>query len=441
MADTARYWTMALALALPCALPGVGRAQEAANAPISTADYGSNTVDSSTYDRGRNVGVLERPHPEYEAIGVHAGGFTIYPRVTLSGTYDDNVFAAQTGASGDFIFDVAPQLDIQSNWSRNALSAYVRLDQSAYARFSGQDTTQVSAGLAGKLQFGDNYMAGGADFGHFVLPRAYSNNFGAPAAPIAYDYAALNDEVVARFTRIRLSLRFVDQDYRYHNGATATGGVVFVQNESHNDQLLTGKLEVALTPDAALDFQAQGNHRGYGPGSVAVPFTLTSSGYQLNVGANFDITHLIRGEFQIGYLSQTYVAPVFKPVRGVSGKVQLEWFPTQLTTVTFLARRDIGDSQVVGSAGFLGSSASARVDHELLRNLILSGDLSIAYDQNIGINRNDTVYGAGFSANWLLTRHVGVKFAYVYADQRSVGTAAGATFVDNRGTVSLVLQL
>ena len=109
--------------------------------------------------------------------------------------------------------------------------------------------------------------------------------------------------------------------------------------------------------------------------------------------------------------------------------------------MTFQAKRDVGDSQVADSAGYVGSTGVVRVDHELLRNLILTGTASYGYIHNIGIERNDTQIGAGFSANWLVTRHVGVTFAYRYADQRSVGRAAGPSFINNRETISLVLQL
>ena len=38
---------------------------------------------SSNFKRDKNVTVRQRPRPDYEAIGVKAGGFTVYPRVTL----------------------------------------------------------------------------------------------------------------------------------------------------------------------------------------------------------------------------------------------------------------------------------------------------------------------------------------------------------------------
>ena len=38
------------------------------------------TIDP-TYDRGRNISVMDRKHPEFEAIGINLGGFTALPSI------------------------------------------------------------------------------------------------------------------------------------------------------------------------------------------------------------------------------------------------------------------------------------------------------------------------------------------------------------------------
>ena len=43
-----------------------------------------------------NVTVRQRPHPEYQPAGIQTGGFILYPSVTASSAYDDNIFAVQT---------------------------------------------------------------------------------------------------------------------------------------------------------------------------------------------------------------------------------------------------------------------------------------------------------------------------------------------------------
>jgi hypothetical protein len=422
------------------AAPGVVRAQQATGDAVQTFTPDTNAIDSVTYERGRNVSVLERPRPDYQAAGIQVGGFTIYPKVALSGAYDDNVFAVQSGTQGDFIFRVAPEVDFQSNWSRDSLSGYARVSQDEYARFSSEDATQYGAGLAGKLQFGDSDLTSGVDYGHYVMPRSLSNNLGISTKPIQYDYTAANAQLATEFTRLRLSLRVDDENYDYQNGVTNAGALVNAQFQNHNGLILTGKAELAVSPDAAAYVLAKGNDQIYEFGPPAVAFTQNSSGYEVDGGANFDLTHLLRGEIQLGYLSQTYASPLFNPIDGLSGKAQLEWFPTELTTVTLVASRSVGQAVVVGSAGYLTSDGSLRVDHELLRNLIVSADGWVGRDQYNGINRSDTRSGVDLSADWLITRHVGVTFAYSYAGQASEGVAAGPTFTDNRGTLTLILQ-
>ena len=66
MAGTAKYLIIAAAA---LATPLAAHAQEAAGAPIGTGIQGSNTIDSGTYDRGRNTGVLDRERPDYQALG------------------------------------------------------------------------------------------------------------------------------------------------------------------------------------------------------------------------------------------------------------------------------------------------------------------------------------------------------------------------------------
>src|SRR5579883_3128284 len=185
----------AVSATLALAAPAAALAQEATGDAVPTFNAGTNAIDSPTYDRGRNISVLDRPRPDYQAEGLQVGGFTIYPKVSVAGSYDDNIFAVRTGAQGDFIFHVAPEVDFQSNWSRDSISGYARFSQDEYAKFSSEDASQYGAGLAGKLQFGNSDLTGGVDYGHFVLSREVANNFGSSTKPIQYDYTALSGQL------------------------------------------------------------------------------------------------------------------------------------------------------------------------------------------------------------------------------------------------------
>jgi hypothetical protein len=444
--------TAALSVGLACAGGGASLAQDAGaispgnampanSGGIDPNAADTNSIDSSSFDRGRNISVRQEPRPDYQAEGIQAGAFLIYPKVSLDAAYDDNIFALEHGAVGDLIFSEVPEIDIQTTWSRNSLSAYVKAQQDEYVSNSGEDATQYGAGIAGKYEFGNSNLTGGLDYAHDVLSRAASNNVGISTHRIPYDFYSANAELASTFTRVRLSVRVDDQDYDYQNGVTAGGSPVIETQYNHNTVIVTGKAEFALDPDAALYVTAAGNTRNYEFGPPTEAFNLNNSGYEVDAGANFDLTHLLRGEVQVGYLSQTYEeSSVFKPIQGVSAKAQLQWFPSQLTTVTLIGNRAVGDAGVPGSAGFLLSNASVQIDHELLRNVILTASGTASTYQYNGVNRTDDLYGAGVSGNWLITRHIGITLAYTYTDQKSTGLQAGPSYEDDRVMLAVNLQ-
>src|SRR5262249_32564899 len=150
--------------------------------------------------------------------------------------------------------------------------------------------------------------------------------------------------------------------------------------------------------------------------------------YDVSGGANFDITHLVRGEIQLGYMDQRFVSPLFKPISGLSAKGQVEWFPTQLTTVTGTVLRGVGDSGILGSAGYLTTTGGLQIDHELMRNLILTANGMVTEDKYYGISRIDDIWGVGAAADWLVTRHLGLTLAYLHSNQQSSGAQQGPSF-------------
>ena len=71
---------------------------QAAAQTFETGDYElgnfqTNVFAGGDFDRGQNVAVLDRPRPDYQAMGIHAGGFMVYPSMAVAAAYDDNVYA------------------------------------------------------------------------------------------------------------------------------------------------------------------------------------------------------------------------------------------------------------------------------------------------------------------------------------------------------------
>src|SRR5690606_24629881 len=106
------------------------------------------------------------------------------------------------------------------------------------------------------------------------------------------------------------------------------------------------------------------------------PAIVNSEGRTLLAGVSVNFTDLMRGEINVGQFEREYDAG--NSVEGLAVAANLEWYPTGLTTVTVTGRRNSED--VIGateSQPFTETEFGARVDHELLRNLILTAGAQI----------------------------------------------------------------
>jgi hypothetical protein len=156
-------------------------------------------------------------------------------------------------------------------------------------------------------------------------------------------------------------------------------------------------------------------------------YNRNSTGYNVLGGLAFDLTDLITGDMSIGYLQRTYTDTQLSEISGVNGFVNLKWRPTALTTVVGRVSRDINETTQNGVSGVLATGASLGVEHELMRNVILSagGNYSNLDYQGFvpstitadNTNRIDNIYGGTVGAKYLLNRNFSTNLAYTYANR------------------------
>lgn len=424
----------AILLAMACA--GSAHAQA-----VSGDIEASASQAPDNFARDKNVSVRERPRPEYEAAGIHLGGFMAYPKIELDAEYNDNIYATTNGRVDDLIGRFKPGLLLQSTWSRHSLEAFARASVNRYADHSTEDTTDWALGFNGRLDvLRSDVIDLGAQANRLTEPRTSSSSSAFAAEPVRYDYDPAFIGYTHTFNRLKLSARADWRRYDYDDAPSIFGGIVEEDDRDRTNFYYSGRGDYALSPDTALFVQATGNERNYRlPGTLLTP-ARDSSGYEVLGGVNFDLTNLVRGEVGAGYLRQNFSSPVYNDVKGFGARARVDWFPSQLTTVSGSVSRSVEDSGLTRSGGYLSTNASVQVDHELLRNLILTGSLSYGNDDYNGIDRTDKRFTAGASATWLINRKVGVNFGYSYFKQTSSGTNAGPAFKVNVASVALVLQ-
>ncbi|MFN3583214.1 outer membrane beta-barrel protein [Phenylobacterium sp.] len=415
--------------------PGAVLAQGVGGSLAGAADARSN------FSRDRNVSVRSRPHPEYEAIGLRTGAFMVFPKLGASVEANDNVFATPGDKRDDVIGRFTPEVSVNSLWSRHALSGYARAVVNRYADLSTENTDDYAAGLQGRL---DVLRAAQinltADWSRLTEPRTSATSEG-QARPVQYEVTSANLTAMREFNRLRLSGRLEARNFIY---------LARPANRPQDDRdrlqtTATLRADYALSPDTAFFVQVAGNRRAYrleNPPPAAFPDFVDrdSQGVEALVGANFEVSNLARGEIGFGYLRQTFDRPDFAPVKSLGARAQVEWFPTQLMTVTVTGARSVEEAGVLGASSMISSNVGAQVDYELLRNLILSGQVGYGEDDYQGAPRLDKRTSAGLSATYLLNRHAGVTVAYSRQEQTSHGAARGEDFKVNKIGATLTLK-
>ena len=412
-------------------------ATDAAAQSVATAQ--SRSADMFARDRG--VGVRERPKPEYEALGINSGAFVIFPKIQLDAEYNNNVFASGTDEQEDVIFRIRPEVAAESDWSRHALQAYARSVINRNVDFDSEDTTDWTVGANGRLDVvRGSSVSAGAEYGHLTEPRTSTNTAQSSASPIEYDLGSAYIGAVRAKGRVRVSGRADIRSWEYEDGQTAAGDVIDQSARDRTVFSLAGRLDYALSPATAVFGQITGNERDYDSVGTTTTPPRDSSGYEALVGVNFELGAVSRGEIAAGYISQSYDNAAYTDIDGFGGRAQLEWFPTELTTVTASVSRTIEDAGIIGAAGYLSSQVGGKIDHELLRNVILTGQLSYSEDDYNAIDRNDQRLNASLSGTYLINRNYGVTTTLSYLDLSSEGGVAGPSYDVTRLFVSLVAQ-
>jgi hypothetical protein len=420
--------------------PGLGGVGLAALivAAAPYAAWAQTTAPGGPFSRDKSVGVRDRAHPEYSPIGMHMGAFTLEPQVQVDIEHNDNIYGSETNQSQDTIYNLTPSITAKSNWSQHALNLYARSRVQAYTARNHENNVSYEGGIDGRIDIVRSASVTGLlNGGRFIEARTSPAAAAASATPIVYNSANLGFGATKEFNRLRFGGNLGWNFLRYNNGRTPGGLSI---DQSFRDRTLTslsGRADYAMTPDTAVFVEVDGNWRDY---RRNLGLDRNSHGDSIRVGANFELTNLIRGDIGVGWLEQKYDSPLLSGTSGLSVQARVEWFPTQLTTVTFTGSRDIQDSGLIGSAGYTSARVGATVDHELLRNLIITGNASYEDDTFISANRQDRRSSVGVAATYLMNRGVGITGGYSFLTQDSSGLFAGPDFNVNDFTLGIILK-
>jgi hypothetical protein len=393
------------------ALSMAGAAQAQTAQPVSVPDLTQPTVAPEF------VSVGQRPHPEYDSPGLHYGAFVLNPSLDVSEEYNSNIYGLPDVRS-DFITTVTPAIDVTSTWGSDAFGFHAESDIARYAKSDQDNTTNAIVQADGRLDIlHDQTLSLRAGYQALHEDRSSPDSIAqaqaAGSGALAVNptpFSVLNGQFDYVYAPSRTGFELIGNvdKYAFSNVPSTTGGLVIDSDQNREEYTLTPRVSYTFSSDYRAFMQATGDIRSYDTTRDASPdhFKRSSSGYSIAVGNAFDIDRVITGQFYIGYQSQDYDDPRLSAIRGLAFGGSVLWNVTQLTSIKFSGTRSAQETILQGASGLFDTTLEASVEHEFLRNVLLS--LSVTYDDAAyqGVKQTDDTYGISASARWKINRYV-----------------------------------
>jgi hypothetical protein len=376
-------------------------------------------------DEAETADVVTRPRPDYDARGIHMGSFYLYPSWTAGAGYSDNVFNTNTGAVADTFFTSDEQMRLRSNWAQHALNVTAEAKTYWYDQQTTENRTDWNVSADGRLD-----IARGTDISAEVHYKDYHEERGTdlvgglqvgdPAEPTSLSDLGASLAFNHTLNRLMLSVGGSVDDITYRDTPVVGGGAP-IDNKDRDRTVaeVFAKATYEVTPDTGLFVRGAWNDRNFRTAVDDFGFNHDSTGWTVDSGVHFSMTHLLVGELFAGYQTQDYADAAFKSTNGFSFGADLKWFPTMLTTVSLDGARTIEDTSITGSSGYVSTRGQVSLDHELLRNIILSGKVAYETDDYQDIVRTDDIVSAQADGVYLINNNFHLDLGWRYVDRNS----------------------
>ncbi len=409
---------------------GMAAAATALTMTVNTAMAQSATTGSSAAQSGfkqdkRNVG-------EPKSTQTRLGGFLFDGTAVLSAVFDDNIFFEAVNEADDLRFELRPQINLRSNFSRHwfntnlgaAFGVFTDLsdDNFIHGRF-GIDTG-LNMTRQWDLQFVANIASATERRGDDDEGRAIF----LPTEPVRYTTAAAAISSEVRFVRVVLdgTIGYRNVDF---SDADTNLAIDLEQDDRDRDTLyVDGNIEVEVTPRIApyagfgiadINFK---NPDAAAGGAVIGP-ERDGTQYYFVAGVNFDFTGLLLGNAAIGYQERTFDDAVFEDVSGPRFDINLTWLPTKLMAFDWSLTSTVGDTTLGGAGGYESIDTELQFSYEVIRHLTLGAHIGFDNRDYESVTREDDRIRMGLGATYVFNRYVAGNLRYRHVDRDSTDPA------------------
>ncbi len=394
--------------------------------------------------------VVERQRPGFDADGLNVGGLNILPTLGAELRFIDNIFADDELEVDDTAFTLSPELSLNSRSERHRAQVGANADLARYSDRDSEDYDDARLWALADMQLGAGEIEGELRLSQLHQERTSPDDLG--CARIAQqiictgltEYGRNRAGIAYTWSPNRLLLR---ADLRYttldfDDTDLPVGGSISNDDRDRSRSDLGLRVGYGLSADYALYLETRFDSIDFDQREDRDGFRRSSEGSEVRLGMLLDFTGKTFGEFYLGYLERDYDDIRFENASGPTFGADVSWNVTRLTTLRIEGERTIDNTIVLGAAGINRSRLTFGADHELLRSLIVSADLSFGNEDFEGLDRSDDLTEFSLGGKYLMNRYMQVLFGYRYRDRDTQPlNSGGRIFEINEIFVRVVGQL
>ncbi|MFZ4763275.1 MAG: outer membrane beta-barrel protein [Alphaproteobacteria bacterium] len=361
--------------------------------------------------------VTSKARPDYDAAGVRVGSLLFFPSIDLGVKYNDNIYATNTNEQNDVIYSIAPSAVLRSDTANHMFEIGTKADVAYFSDNSDEDFYDWSVFSGGRLDVTRNTsFKAGASYNREHEDRS-SPNAAAGTKPTKYDQTGAQLGFNHKFNRFGVELGGDYSNFDYKDSRGIAGAVIDQDYRDRNSYKVEGRALYEIQEGYNAFLKAAYNNQDYN--NAAAVIDRGSDGYVVEVGSKIELGELAFADLGVGYLQQNYDRKQFNDISGLSVTADAYWNVTQMDTITAKLHRSVAETTVAGASGTTITSFGLGIDHELMRNVILSAGADYSHSQYEGLTREDDVYGITLGGKYLINRNLSVGAEYKYDDRSS----------------------
>ncbi|HUU66600.1 MAG TPA: outer membrane beta-barrel protein [Methyloceanibacter sp.] len=362
----------------------------------------------------------------YVPIGMKLGSFLLFTEAEVGTILTDNVLGTRLRPQADAAFEFAPNVRLESNWSRHSFTATFDADRSWYNDFSVEDDKTYFALLRGRLDVTRRtYLA-------LALGKSETQEGrnSVSLTDISGLQTSIQEEHITAgadhtFNRLTVAVEGSVTDYNYADLAGTQFGIIDpvvptiiptrdIRDYREDELKLRGTYE--LKPQLGVFVEGGISQEVYRQPISVDGVTRDSSGYELLSGMTFGINSTLTGEFSLGWGEQTSIDESVAPIEGVLLNADIIWRPTPMTMMEFLARSEVNTSTLVDSLGAIDRFYELSLQHAFWRYLVVGGFVSYEIADYAASPQVDERIKEGASAEYYFNPALSVYARYEHTD-------------------------